>query len=652
MQTNGAFYDKYFDTLFRRLSLVCELSDDEKEKIRTNIMKKVKPIELVVQNNYKDSFMETSSEEILNFYYDKVPNISGYGVLFNHKPNIPGRVLDFLLKERKVKKKLMLKHANDEDKTMHNKYDVEQKVIKVLANAYYGAFGQSSFHFYNPYLGPSVTYTGQHIILSAIMGFEAFMSDNFFFFNFDEMIKYIDNIVTEEDLQLTTLDTPVGVEDVYKRLISKCRFDLNEEQEMVLGGIIDVLPYSQLERLFLKNNLFYMLDNSTEVQELMGAVYSEDFMNPDEPPEAIKEEMENLNAYFEYFVSYPYQWDNKHEVVPNLKRKTVLISDTDSTFLNLDPAVQWYKKQFEVELDRIGRIAVCNIMVFAITKFVEKVFYQLTTNLNIKEEMRSKINMKSEFNFSRIILTKNKKQYAGQIVLQEGNLLKKPKFAVVGLSIKKVGTPKIARQKFHDILEKDMLLAEKIDPLVPFKKFLEFEKEINDSLQNGETNFLKPARFSSEKAYKEPFSQMQVRGVRLWNALYPDKPIPNFSSVKLIKLKDIPRDQLADVAGDEIAEGVERFITDSRAFLMDRAEKIRDADDRDKAIKKAENFEDFGVICIPKELDNFPAELVPLVDVNTIINDNMKNGNILLESIGFKVMKSLKFEVVSNILEL
>jgi hypothetical protein len=652
MQTDGAFYEKYFEALFRRLSLVCELSDDEKDRIRTNIMKKVKPIDLVVQNNYKDTFMETSSEEILNFYYGKTPNISGYGVLFNHKPNIPGKVLDFLLKERKVKKALMLQHANDEDKTMHNKYDVEQKVIKVLANAYYGAFGQSSFHFYNPYLGPSVTYTGQHIILSAIMGFEAFMSDNFFFHSFDEMVKYIDNIVSEEDLELTALDTPITVEDMYKRLISKCKFEINEEQEMVIGGILDELPYSQLERLFLKNNLFYMLSNSTEVQGLMGECFDMEFMNPDKPPENVKENMENLNAYFEYFVSYPYQWDNKYDVVTGLKRKTVLISDTDSTFLNLDPAVQWFKKQFDVELDKIGRIAVCNIMVFAITKFVEKVFYQLTTNLNIKEEMRSKINMKSEFNFSRIILTKNKKQYAGQIVLQEGHLLKKPKFAVVGLSIKKVGTPKIARKKFHDILEQDMLLAETIDPLVPFKKFLAFEKEINESLTSGETKFLKPARFSSEKAYKEPFTQQQVRGVRLWNALYPDKTIPNFSSVKLIKLKDLSVEELENVASEEIVEGVKTFIKESREFLMARAEKIKDADDRDKAINKAESFDDFGVICIPKEMEVFPEELVPLVDVNTIINDNMKNGNILLESIGFKVMKSLKFEVVSNILEL
>ena len=58
--------------------------------------------------------------------------------------------------KRKVVKHEMFQHANDEDKTIYNTLDVEQKVIKVLANAFYGAFGQNSFHFYNPVLGPSV----------------------------------------------------------------------------------------------------------------------------------------------------------------------------------------------------------------------------------------------------------------------------------------------------------------------------------------------------------------------------------------------------------------------------------------------------------------------------------------------------------------
>lgn len=641
-----AFYDKYFETLYRRLSLVCALSDEEKERIRINVMAKVKPIPLTVNNNYKDSFMETDTEQILNIYYGKSPNISGYGVLFNHKPNIPGRILEALISTRKIKKNEMFKHVDDVDKTLYLRLDVQQKVVKVLANAFYGAFGQRAFHFYNPYLGPSVTYTGQHVILSSILGFEAFLSGNFNFFNFDEVVKYIDNITSEEDLELTALDKRVDVAQVYAWLLEHCQFEMSESHGEVIGGILDNLPYSQLERLFTKNNLFFLLRNSTEVRDVFKSCYHLDFIDPDHPPEAVKDEVDALAQYLEYFVTYPYQWDNKSDVIATMRRRTVLISDTDSTFLNIDPAVRWFQEEFGVELDTVGKIVVCNIVVFNVTKFVDKVFYRLTTNMNVAEKHRAKVSMKSEFNFSRIILTKNKKQYAGNIVLQEGKLLKKPKIAVVGLSIKKIGTPKIARGVFNKILVEDMLTIKTIDPLVPFRKFLEFEKSINTSLRAGESKFLKPSKFTAEKAYKSPMTIQTVRGVRLWNLLYPDQFIPMFSSVNLLKLKKLDLSDLKILVSDEVYAGIEEFLKIEWQTTKPNKEGMMET--------ITENMTKYGIdiISIPKDVTEFPRDLVPLIDVNNIINDNMKNGNILLESIGFKIIKSLKYETASNIIEI
>ena len=153
----GAFYKQYFDALFSRIEKVFDLDDESKERLISNIMKKAESIPLFIENNYKNTEIDTDSEQILNLYFSKKPTISGYGVLFKtNAVNVPGKILEHLIKQRKVVKNEMFKHANDEDKTIYNMLDVEQKVIKVLANAYYGAFGQSSFHFYNPVLGPSV----------------------------------------------------------------------------------------------------------------------------------------------------------------------------------------------------------------------------------------------------------------------------------------------------------------------------------------------------------------------------------------------------------------------------------------------------------------------------------------------------------------
>ena len=161
MQINGepigAFLDKYFEALFSRLERIVELDDDQRMRLAENIADKITPILITVENNYRNTEMETDTKKLLDLYYSKNPTISGYGVLFKgNAVNAPGKILEYLIKKRKAVKHEMFQHANDEDKTIYNTLDVEQKVIKVLANAFYGAFGQNSFHFYNPVLGPSV----------------------------------------------------------------------------------------------------------------------------------------------------------------------------------------------------------------------------------------------------------------------------------------------------------------------------------------------------------------------------------------------------------------------------------------------------------------------------------------------------------------
>ena len=420
MQINGepigAFLDKYFEALFSRLERIVELDDDQRMRLAENIAAKIAPILIAVENNYRNTEMETDTKKLLDLYYSKNPTISGYGVLFKgNAVNAPGKILEYLIKERKVVKHEMFQHANDEDKTIYNTLDIEQKVIKELANAFYGAFGQNSFHFYNPVLGPSVTYSGQHITISAILGFEGFMTGNIRFFSFDEVLKYIDNIDREPLHEISIRQKKTTPETVATWLKRHCEFEFTEDHDAYLDAVLGGMNKYQLERLFLKNNLFAMLGTPT-IKELFEQCFDRSFMNSDKPTEANKEAIETLNEYFEYFLSYPYQWDDKERHIADMRRKCVIISDTDSTFLNIDPVVEWYERELNggERLDKIGRIAVCNVMVYAITKFVEKIFWQLTKNMNIPEDRRKLISMKSEFNYSRIILTKNKKQYAGK----------------------------------------------------------------------------------------------------------------------------------------------------------------------------------------------------------------------------------------------
>lgn len=645
----GVFLNMYFETLFRRIEMIAELSSEDKQKIVEKALAKLSPIPLRIENNYKNAEMEVTSEGLLERYFVKKPTMSGYGVMFKQNAvNAPGKILEYLISQRKVVKKKMFQHANDPDKTLYNVLDVEQKVIKVLANAFYGAFGQSSFHFFNPVLGPSVTYSGQNVTLSAILGFEAFMTGNFSFFDFDETLVYIDNIQREPLLELTIRTRPTTVKTVKNWLVRHCRFEITENHDAFIDSILDGMNEYELERLYMKNNLFAMLGTET-IRQIFEKCYDREYLNADHPTEGNKEAVETLNEYFRYFLSYPYQWKNKFDRINGMRRRCVIISDTDSTFLNINPVVEWYQKKINGEevLDKIGRVVVCNIMVNSITKYIEQVFWELTKNMNIPEERRKLIQMKSEFNYSRIILTKNKKQYAGIIVSQEGTLLEKPKFDIKGLDIKKVKTPKIARTYFGQILEKDMLLAPKIEPMSVFMKFIEFEKQIHDSLSGGETKFSKPGKFSSASGYKNPGTIQSYRGVVLWNMMYPKKSVPDFSNVNLLKLKKINRDNYREMFPEEFHEVVERYF-ETEIEIKDKA-----ARERAEAAGKT-TFGDYGidVVAVPKTETMIPEVFRPLIDTTSIIDANMKNGNILLESLGFKVIKSQTQNSISNIIEI
>jgi len=67
-----------------------------------------------------------------------------------------------------------------------------------------------------------------------------------------------------------------------------------------------------------------------------------------------------------------------------------------------------------------------------------------------------------------------------------------------------------------------------------------------------------------------------------------------------------------------------------------------------------ENIQKYGisVLAVPKDVEAIPEEIREFINRASIVNDTMKNGNVILESLGFKVIKSLDQTIVSNIIEL
>ena len=146
-----------------------------------------------------EGFPETISvRDIDNFIAKREPIIDGHGTLFkkhHEEKNILGDMCDEFMIKRKVYKKEMFKHINDEDKTLCNNFDMLQRNMKILNNSFYGATNEPNSIFYNPLFGPSITYQGEDIIMTAVNAFECFLSNNFSFKTTSDALNYIDNIM-------------------------------------------------------------------------------------------------------------------------------------------------------------------------------------------------------------------------------------------------------------------------------------------------------------------------------------------------------------------------------------------------------------------------------------------------------------------------
>lgn len=284
-----------------------ELSKEKATELaREYILKNAKPIEVKVDGSpiSLDSLDRTIIKNGLI--------VSSYGTLFEPqrvRTNYIALMLDDLKKLRKVEKNLKFEYMG-KDKIKSNKHDTNQKTYKVMANSYFGITGLRSSHVYHPYIGPSITYSGASVVTTSAIAIESFIGGKIFFMNINEIQAYIFNICNEnykhyDDISINLMINP---KDVLDRLVGFVEEDYTEDEYNKILDFLDKLEQNELNKIYFKNNLFGLLDHTNVYQkyfkDLLGL---EDFLDPNEPPERIKEDLDYLYSLLKDFVIYDYQ---------------------------------------------------------------------------------------------------------------------------------------------------------------------------------------------------------------------------------------------------------------------------------------------------------------------------------------------------------
>ena len=593
--------------------------------------------ECYIDNNYLKKKIKSTLLDIYDWITKTKPICGGHGVFFRNQHQVKSTLAQMILKFLSLRKsyKGRLKDFNPESYE-YATYDRKQLSEKQNANSIYGSFGNATSFIFNKYTAPSVTGTGQSLISTTCMAFESFMSNNVAFNNLNECMMYLYNI-SNDDYDTDILpDIPLN--KVEEHIIDMF-YRYEDRYYEPVHNYLQSIPQSALNKIYYKNNL-YEFTALEKPHNTLTKIMREckEFINPNKVPENVDGYMKELWSLYKTYVFYNHSPVDRIQRLKNDKRKCVVTIDTDSNMLNLHPWVEYVFENVVTDdmydgrdKDTIKFIAI-NTMAYVITAMMVDVLYRYTDDAHVPEDFRSYINIKNEFLFTRMILSSKKKRYMSSVKLREGEIFSPEKIDIKGLDFMKSTTSETVKKAYMNMITNRVLHAENIDLGGLLKDVAEFEDIINASLHRGEKEFLSPLSVKELEAYADPYRGQGIRAVHAWNVIYPEMTIELPAKIDIVKVIDSP-------------ENMER-LKDSNPEIYERIMSGIINCSNEKISKKG-----FCVLAIPKNVKKVPDWIIPMIDYETISYNVLKKVFPILESLGFKTLKTSKMEYFSNIID-
>lgn len=263
------------------------------------------------------------------------------------------------------------------------------------------------------------------------------------------------------------------------------------------------------------------------------------------------------------------------------------------------------------------KFALINIMCYILSTIINLYMIDFTKQSgSYRSDELCRINMKNEFMMSRIMLTAVKKNYASLQILQEGNYLGKGVLDCKGIPcLTKSSTSKDTQKALRKILLEDIITG-KVDQLKLIKDIAILEKTIYNDLKSGSKKYYKPAIIKSMDSYETPLRIQGVKAAIAWNYVRTGLPgfdLTNRNSLDIVKIK-IDKNSAIKIR-DQYPEQYEKFcdILESKSNIQLEGFNLHEIFGG-----KLEN------IAIPKDTP-IPDWLIPFIDYDAIINDNLSN---------------------------
>lgn len=313
--------------------------------------------------------------------------------------------------------------------------------------------------------------------------------------------------------------------------------------------------------------------------------------------------------------------------LPKILRRVTVLSDTDSTCATYQEWVQWYFGDNRFDAEAIGVSAAVMTMV---TQVLDHILNQFSKNMGIGDKYLYLLAMKNEFYWNVMTPMDVSKHYFADTLIQEGVVFSESELEKKGAHIIASKIPDFAREKA------EKLMIEISSTVVGNRKLklkeiahmvADMERLIIEKATRGDTDILQTEKINIAKSYKLTPNKSPYRNYTMWKMLFEDRygtpGEPPYLAVKVPVTTDKKRTMREFIDGLEDKELASKY----REYL-DHA--------------KMDAIGTYRLpITIAKE-KGIPSELIPILNIDKLLEDNLNIFYMLLRSIGLFKQDSVK----------
>ena len=600
--------------------------------------------DIYLHNDYQDDMkVDSNLLALYDWYHTKKPIAAGNGTFFythDKKQSPVQKVIDGRISARKMyqkKRDTFIGPGGDTSSYQYKYFDMMQMEAKVKINAIYGAFGARTFQLYNIYTAASTTGTAQSLISTTAMAFESFLTNSVKWKSVDEMVTFLGNVLVkdEHNIPLNGLRIYDDKEFIFEHL-KKQFTDYKEEYDTILWQFLKYRTPEELTRIYYVNNLFPFIENDI-IKERIIRIFNvtTSFRNPNEVPENIKGDLDFIWEYCDEFVFYNHAYTEQIRRLKQDKRSTVILIDTDSNVINIEPWVDWTKEKIWIRSSSTMnsddmQFCSVNIIAFLVTKMARELLNRYAEDCHVPKRFQSRLNTKNEFYFPKVLLANVKKRYIAHIRLKEGKEVSK--IELKGHDFKKAGSSADIENDLMKIIKKNIIDHPLIDVVQIMTDVAALERKIRSSLKNRERTYLVRMNCKVAKVYAEPYSEGAFTGPLLWNIIYPDNEILIPDKCDIVFL-NIPNEKvLYEKLGTKypkIADTISKYIFHSGI----------------KGLEKGIKY-----LALPNDGSLIPEWVLEVMDTERIVTRNAGTFYPVLKALTFTTITAGDYEYSSNIL--